>query len=122
MAGGHAMKRASRAFTFALLGPLLSIAASSQTASAHIATARIDIDATKVKNKIDPRLFGQFTEFMFQDIKGGLHAELLRDRSFEEPANDIGLPGHWEREPDDRNDDPDLRFKWDSTVAYPDSR
>ena len=46
-----------------------------------------------------PRLYGQFAEFMYQNIKFGLHAELLRDRGFEEPANAIGLPRYWERDP-----------------------
>ena len=31
----------------------------------------------------------------------------------------IGLPRHWERYPDDRNDDYGLAFRWDDSVAYP---
>ena len=72
-------------------------------------TASIAIDAAKVENRISPRLYGQFAEFMFENIKFGLHAELLRNRGFEETANAIGLPRHWERYPDDRNDD-GIRF------------
>ena len=71
-----------------------------------------------VENRISPRLYGQFAEFMFENIKFGLHAELLRNRGFEETANAIGLPRHWERHPDDRNDDA-IRFAWDDAVAYP---
>jgi len=56
---------------------------------------------------------------MFQGVKGGLHAELLRDRGFDEAPNAIGLPRHWERYPDDRNDDYGLAFRWDDSVAYP---
>src|SRR5918911_1387533 len=65
--------------------------------------ARIEIDASKVEGRISPLLYGQFMEFMFEGIKNGLHAELIRDRSFEEAVNAIGLPRHWERYPDDRH-------------------
>jgi len=81
--------------------------------------ARIVIDAGKVEGRISPRLYGQFVEFMFEDVKGGLHAELVRNRSFEEPANAIGLSRFWEREPDDRNHDPFVKFRWDDSVSYP---
>jgi len=81
--------------------------------------ASISIDATKVENRISPLLYGQFLEFMFGGIKGGLHAELLHNRSFEEPPNAIGLSRDWERYPDDRNDDYALTFHWDDHFAYP---
>jgi alpha-N-arabinofuranosidase len=80
--------------------------------------ARIEIDASKVEGRISPLLYGQFMEFMFEGIKNGLHAELIRDRSFEEAVNAIGLPRHWERYPDDRNDDYGLSFRQDQTTAY----
>src|SRR3954468_13332495 len=83
--------------------------------------ASIAIDASTIENRISPRLYGQFAEFMFENIKFGLHAELLRDRGFEEEPNAIGLPRSWDRDPDDRNDDP-IRFHWDDSVAYPPSR
>ena len=83
------------------------------------AAARIEIDAGRVEGRIDPLLYGQFIEFMFEGIKGGLHAELLRNRGFEEPPNAIGLSRHWERYPDDRNDDYGLSFARDDAVAYP---
>ena len=83
--------------------------------------ASITIDAATIQNRISPRLYGQFSEFMFEDIKFGLHAELLRNRGFEEAANAIGLPRHWERDPDSRNDDA-IRFAWDDSVAYPPTR
>jgi alpha-L-arabinofuranosidase len=83
--------------------------------------ASIAIDAATVENRISPRLYGQFAEFMFENIKFGLHAELLRNRGFEEAANAIGLPRDWERDPDNRNDDP-IRFSWDETIAYPPKR
>ena len=42
---------------------------------------------------------------MFEGIKGGLHAELIRNRGFEEAPDSTGLSRHWERYPDDRIDD-----------------
>src|SRR5215216_306425 len=85
-------------------------------------TASITIDAGKVENRISPLLYGQFLEFMYEGVKGGLHAELIRNRSFEEPANVIGLSRNWERYPDDRNDDYALTFHWDNQLAYPPQR
>jgi len=85
-------------------------------------TATLTIDAGKVENRINPLLYGQFLEFMYEGIKGGLHAELIRNRSFEEPPNVIGLSRYWERYPDDRNDDYALSFLWDGEVAYPPQR
>jgi alpha-N-arabinofuranosidase len=83
------------------------------------ATASIEIDAGKVEGRISPLLYGQFAEFMFENIKGGLHAELIRNRSFEEAPNAIGLSRYWERYPDDRNDDYGLSFHWDEAKSYP---
>ncbi len=85
-------------------------------------TASIIIDESKVDGEISPTLYGQFDEFMFEGVKGGLSAELLRDRSFDEAPNAIGLPRYWERDPDDRNDDAGLHFHWDDAVFYPLSR
>ena len=84
--------------------------------------ASITIDATKVENRISPLLYGQFLEFMYEGVKGGLYAELIRNRSFEEPPNAIGLSRNWERYPDDRNDDYALTFHWDDKFAYPQQR
>ena len=58
-------------------------------------------------------------EFMFEGIKRGLQAELIRDRSFEDAPNVIGLSRDWERYPDDRNDDYALSFTWDDQFPYP---
>jgi alpha-N-arabinofuranosidase len=88
-------------------------------APAPLEHARIVIDATQVEGQIDTRLYGQFLEFMYEGIKGGLSAELLRNRGFEEAPNAIGLSRHWERYPDDRNDDYGLSFGWDAEVARP---
>ena len=81
--------------------------------------ASLEIDATQIENVISPTLYGQFAEFMFEDIKGGLYAELVRDRGFDEAPNALGLPRYWEHDPDDRDDDDALRFAWDSDVYSP---
>jgi len=95
--------------------PLLTTLA----AQTHSRRASIEIDASQSKGRISPILYGQFLEYMFQGIKGGLHAELIRNRSFEEAPNAIGLSRSWERYPDDRNDDPALDFTWDDSTFYP---
>jgi alpha-N-arabinofuranosidase len=82
-------------------------------------TASLAVDATRIENTISPTLYGQFAEFMFEDIKGGLHAELIRDRGFDETPSALGLPRDWERDPDDRDDDDALHFGWDATVYSP---
>jgi alpha-N-arabinofuranosidase len=88
----------------------------------NAAEATVSIDASNVEGEISPILYGQFDEFMFGGVKGGLSAELLQDRSFDGAPNTIGLPRYWERDPDDRNDDPALHFHWDAEVFYPPTR
>ena len=75
-----------RAFLISQLLLTISCAVplSAQTSRAY---ATIRIDARKVENRISPLLYGQFLEYMFEGIKFGLHAELLRDRSFENAPN-----------------------------------
>nr|MDQ3805809.1 hypothetical protein [Acidobacteriota bacterium] len=121
--GGRAARppRASR-----LLGAALALCVAAAHAPLGLgqsaARATLTVDARKVENRISPLLYGQFLEFMYEGIKGGLHAELLRNRSFEEPPNSIGLSRHWERYPDDRNDDYALAFAWDEAASYPPAR
>jgi alpha-N-arabinofuranosidase len=103
-----------RALPFLLLCCLCS-----RTPAQNAATASLSIDALKVENTISPILYGQFAEFMFEDIKGGLYAELLRDRGFDEAPSALGLPRLWERDPDDRDDDDALHFAWDGSVYSP---
>lgn len=88
----------------------------------HASEATVSIDASTVEGEISPILYGQFDEFMFGGVKGGLSAELVQDRSFDGAPNAIGLPRYWERDPDDRNDDPALHFSWDAEVFYPPTR
>src|SRR6266542_2480472 len=104
-----------------LLLSALSLCLCCQYIYAQTATApaTITVDATRSVGDISPLLYGQFLEFMFQGVKGGLYAELLRDRSFEEAPNSIGLPRDWDRYPDERNDDYGLNFFWDSSEHYP---
>jgi hypothetical protein len=86
---------------------------------ASIKPASIEIDAGKVEGRLSPLLYGQFAEFMFENIKGGLHAEMIRNRGFEEAPNATGLSRYWERYPDDRNDDYGLSFGWDEVKSDP---
>src|ERR1043165_6682189 len=97
---------------------LLCVVSLSSICQTRQGATQITIDASKTEGAISPLLYGQFMEFMFGGIKGGLHAELLRDRSFEDAPNAIGLSRYWERYPDDRNDDYGLTFLWDQTNAY----
>src|ERR1043165_1717287 len=97
---------------------LLCVVSLSSICQTRQGAAQITIDASKTEGAISPLLYGQFMEFMFGGIKGGLDAEQLRDRSFEDAPNAIGLPRYWERYPDDRNDDYGLSFLWDQTNAY----
>jgi len=107
--------------TALIASPLLALALAASPPGQTGDQASIAIDAASVENRISPRLYGQFAEFMFENIKFGMHAELLRGRGFEEAANVIGLPRYWERNPDDRGDDV-IRFRWDDSVAYPPAR
>ena len=111
-------RRCVRTILRSALSLLLSAPWSVASAQSSM-SASLTIDASKVENSLSPTLYGQFAEFMFEDIKGGLYAELLRDRGFDEAPNALGLPRYWERDPDDRNDDADLRFLWDASVYRP---
>ena len=90
--------------------------------SGQATRASIDIDAGTVVNAISPGFYGQFVEVMFGGVDGPLWAEMVRNRGFEQPPNEIGLPRFWEREPDDRNHDPSLHLAWDESIWYPEDR
>lgn len=81
------------------------------------ATSELRVDAARVQNSISPDLYGQFVEDFFGDVSGPLWDELIHDRGFEQTPDEIGLPRYWDREPDDRNHDPAMRFFWDGAVA-----
>ena len=101
-----------KAAVFLLCGCLLPCSSRAQTRQASI-----EIDASKRQGAISPEFYGQFIEIMFGGVDG-LWAELIRNRSFEEPSNAIGLSRFWEREPDDRNHDPSMQMHWDDSVTY----
>src|SRR5215217_1147456 len=114
----------SALFAFCCLLSLLACLASPEArgGAEEPYPASIVIDASRVEGTVSPMLYGQFAEFMFEGIKGGLHAELIRNRSFEEAANAIGLSRYWERYPDDRNDDYALNFRWDDSASFPEPK
>jgi alpha-L-arabinofuranosidase len=115
----HARHTAAGAALLLLLVVAIAGFAPSKLAS-QATDASIEIDAGAPAGRISPLLYGQFAEFMFENIKRGLHAELLRNRGFDEgAANSIGLPRYWERYPDDRNDDYGMSFALDETIAHP---
>jgi alpha-L-arabinofuranosidase len=66
--------------------------APSIASAAAVREARIIVDAARVEGQIDSRLYGQFAEFMYEGVKRGLSAELVRNRGFDEAANNLGLP------------------------------
>jgi alpha-L-arabinofuranosidase len=84
-------------------------------------SVQLKVDAAKVENPISHELYAQFVEDFFGDVSGPLWDELIRDRGFEQASDEIGLPRYWDREPDDRNHDPALKFRWDNTVFLPPS-
>ena len=60
-------------------------------------TIDLTIDQDKVSTKINPNIFGHFIEFMFDCIDGGLSAQMLVSRGFENPdRNQDGVSEPWE--------------------------
>ena len=119
----HRMKLLSRIVLYVTLSAAQALPVAAQPAARPSARAAgVRIDARRIENRISPLLYGQFLEFMYEGMKFGVHAELLRDRGFEEAPNALGLPRHWERYPDDRNDDYGLAFRWDDSARYPPGR
>ena len=63
------------------------------TATAALAQdATIVIDASHVENHVSPRMVASFVEMMAEDVKGGMTAEMIHDRSFEDAPDYLGLP------------------------------
>ncbi len=65
--------------------------------------ATILVDSSNRLNPISELLYGHFAEFMFENIKRGLWAELLVNRGFENTAPPPAAAHYWERYPDTRN-------------------
>ena len=86
---------------FIVVGVIFGVA----RAAAAEPRATIQVDASERLNAISPLLYGHFAEFMFEDIKGGLWAELLQNRGFEMAAPPPSAAQWWDRYPDNRNDD-----------------
>lgn len=100
----------------ASLSSLILLLAS--TALAQKAT--VTIDASHVENHISPRMYAAFVEMMGEDVKWGMTAEMLHDRSFEEAPDHLGLPAAWHLEPDERNDNVGaIRFAQTTEDAHP---
>ena len=65
-------------------------------------------------------MYAAFVEMMAEDVKRGMTAEMLLDRSFEQPPDYLGLPAHWRLEPDERNDNVGaIQFTPTADEAYP---
>ena len=91
-------------------------------AFASAQTANIDLYAKNVENHVSPRLYAAFAELMAEDVKWGLTAEMVHDRSFEESPDYLGLPAKWNLEPDERNDNGGaITFAQSADEAYPKS-
>jgi len=61
-------------------------------------TATVSIDAAKPGPKLNPRMYGIFLEEINHGVDGGLYAELIRNRGFEDakpPEGFIFKNGHW---------------------------
>lgn len=99
---------------------IASMAALLLLPSAGAQTASIRVDAARVQNHISPRMYAAFVEMMAEDVKWGMTAEMIHDRSFEESPDYLGLPADWQLEPDTRNDNVGaIRFEPTTDEAYP---
>src|SRR6516225_1275094 len=61
-------------------------------------TAIVTIEAAKPGPKLNPRMYGIFLEEINHGVDGGLYAELIRNRGFEDakpPEGFIFKNGHW---------------------------
>ena len=72
---------------------MIATLGSSGLASAQNATARIDIDASRIENTIPATLYGSCMEDVNHEIYGGLYNQRIFGESFEEPAGSPDLVG-----------------------------
>src|SRR6266567_7590101 len=71
------------------------------TGSIWAGTATITIDAAKTGPRLNPRMYGIFLEEINFGVDGGLYAELIRNRGFEDAKPPEGYSfrnGKWEDE------------------------
>jgi hypothetical protein len=62
------------------------------------ATATINIDVSQPGPRLDPRMYGIFLENLNHAVDGGLYAELIQNRGFEDakpPEGYIYSNGRW---------------------------
>ena len=103
-----------------LVKTALAIALCFIAAPAFAQTATLTIDASKTENHVSPRMYAAFVEMMAEDVKWGMTAEMIHDRSFEEPVDYLGIPAAWRLEPDTRNDNGGtIQFAATTDAAYP---
>jgi len=91
------LRHATRPLALLIFGVLLTIAGcKSNTTPGDLNAANIEVDAQNITGSISPYFFGQFIEHEHNTIQGGLWAELLRDRKFEEgDADGDGVSNGW---------------------------
>jgi len=68
------------------------------TASLHATTATIEIDTSQKGPGVNPRMYGIFLEEINHGVDGGLYAELIRNRGFEDSRPPEGFTlrdGRW---------------------------
>src|ERR1019366_8765270 len=77
---------------------LASIACLACASLLHAGTASITIDAAKPGPRLNPRMYGIFLEEINHGVDGGLYAELIRNRGFEDakpPEGFMYRDGRW---------------------------
>lgn len=86
--------RCTAAFRCSII--LLFALAATDPAGAQDTPASIEVDPDVVTGHVSPYFFGQFIEHEHNTIQGGLWAELLRDRKFEQgDADGDGVSNGW---------------------------
>src|ERR1019366_4582624 len=73
---------------------LLIICSSALFVAAQGQTGSIDIDASRLGPSINPRLYGVFLEEINHAIDGGLYAEMIQNRGFEDSKAPEGFTFH----------------------------
>ncbi len=71
------------------------------TSAVLAGTAIVEVDASKPTRKVNPNLYGIFLEEINHGVDGGLYAELIRNRAFEDsrpPEGYVFSNGQWRDE------------------------
>ena len=76
-----------------------SVRSRTQTTPTATTTATLEIDLSKPGSEIPKDFYGLMTEEINHSYDGGLYAELIQNRTFQDPAprgrQDQALPVHW---------------------------